>query len=106
MSDLGILGLEFEHNFAIIENRTLENVKFQNFLEEKKCLNLEPKIRYLSVLGSHFEKFVYLQYVVKCFVWVFLGWNFEQLLLYLKLATLDLSKASLYCEFRYRVRFF
>ena len=44
MSDLGILGLEFENNFAIIEIRTLENVKFQNFLEEKKCLNLGPKI--------------------------------------------------------------
>ena len=46
MPDLCVLGMEFENTIAIIEIRTLEFVSLQNFVENQKSLNLEPKMSY------------------------------------------------------------
>ena len=76
-----ILELEFENNIVIFEittleldqylvgfwiwaeisvppirlyQSTLEYVELQNFVKERKCLNLEPKMLYLGTLGLEF----------------------------------------------------
>ena len=49
--------LEIEKTIAIFEIRTLNFFKFQRFVQNLKFLNLGPKMPYLGVLGSIFEKF-------------------------------------------------
>ena len=46
MPDLCVLGLEFENTIVIIEIKTLEFVSLQNFVQNQKSLNLEPKLSY------------------------------------------------------------
>ena len=46
-----ILELEFENNIVIFEITALEYVELQNFVKERKCLNLEPN---LGTLGLEF----------------------------------------------------
>ena len=50
---MAIFGLEFEKTVVIFEINTLEFVKKQNFVKNKKwkCLNLGPKMPYLGIFG-------------------------------------------------------
>ena len=74
----GHIKLELEQSITVFEISTLQFFKFQSFLQLKKFLNLGPKIPYLGVLGSTFEK----------------------LLSYLKSASSNLSCCKVRCENR------
>ena len=56
----------------------------------RKCLNLWPKMSYLSFSGLIFES-----QNLKCLIWVFLSSNFEKQLSYLKSAPSNLSNCKI-----------
>ena len=53
---LGIVGLEFRKIIVIFEISTFEFSQLQNFVKEKKFLNLGPKISYLGVFGLELKE--------------------------------------------------
>ena len=83
----------------------------KSFVQKWKSLNLGLTISYSSNFGPEFERNIFFFEIstsnlsacklrcknensqiwdLKCFIWVFLGWNFQKLLSYLKLAPSDL----------------
>ena len=56
MPDLGIVGLDFEKGIFIFEIHTLEFPESKVSCKNEIRYNLGPKMPYLSVLGSSFEK--------------------------------------------------
>ena len=65
MPALAIFKLKVEKNNAIFETSTLKFAWMQNFAENQKCLNLRPKMPYLSIFDQKYP------------IWVFLGKNFQ-----------------------------
>ena len=54
MPYLGVLGLEFQKNIFIFEMNSLDSASMQKFVEQRKCLNLGPKLTYLGILVRAF----------------------------------------------------
>ena len=54
MPYLGISGLEVKNNIVMFEISTLKYAKLQNFMKKQKCLNLGPKMSYLSTFEQEF----------------------------------------------------
>ena len=46
----------FKENIVIFEISTLGFAWLENFAKKQKCLNLEPKMSYLSIFKLEFEK--------------------------------------------------
>ena len=55
MSGFCILGLEFENIIVIFEISVLEFVFMQSLVQKWKCLNLGPRMPYLSTFGLVIE---------------------------------------------------
>ena len=73
ISDLRILGLQFESTIVIFEISVLEFVLLQSLVQKQKSLNLVPKMPYFD----------------------FLGWNLKIILSYLKSAPSNLSNCKI-----------
>ena len=53
-------------NYCHILNKHLQVYLIPKFCEEQKCLNLRPKMSYLSIFDQ------------KCCIWLFLGYHFKK----------------------------
>ena len=54
MPYLDIFGLEFENSIVTFEISTFELVYLQNFVKQRKCLNLGPNMSSLGIFGLEF----------------------------------------------------
>ena len=80
MLHLGSFGLEFENNIVKFEISTLEFVYLQNFAKKQKYLNLGLKLLSLGIFNQ------------KCLICVFLGHNFQIIVVIFEIRTLKFVK--------------
>ena len=53
---IALFGLGIENTIVTIKISVLKFAEMHDFVQQKKCLNLGPKIPYLGIFGMEFEK--------------------------------------------------